>query len=294
MKSVVISGGGAFGAYTVGTLSALQPIYQIVAGVSTGSLMAPLVALNEYDRLIEAYTSVSQSDIFTYNPFRKSGKLSWTKALFRLISGYTTLGDSTALRKTIDRFLTLQDYERIKAFRRVVTVACQEMRYEPACIEHFSSLSCKFEDFKDYMWASANSPIAMSLLSKNGKEFTDAGVSELLSLCRVIDLGATEIDVFIHRARPEKRIKCATTDVVHNFFRLFTIMRKAIEADDLDQGLLRAQLKGLKVNVCWLPRQLADNSLMFDKKVMLDWVKEGAATANEEFRWDRYDYSPTS
>jgi predicted acylesterase/phospholipase RssA len=291
MKAAVISGGGAWGAFSVGTLSALQKRYDIVAGVSTGSLMAPLVALGEWERLIEAYTSVNQKDIFTYNPFRKSGKLSWIKAFWRVINFYETVGDSTALRRTIDKFLTIQDYDKLRFQRKLVTVACQEMRHEPEAIEHFTNLKVGFEDFKDFMWASANSPIAMSILKKGDYEYTDAGVSELLSLCRVLDIGAKEVDVFIHRPRPEKKVKSATADVIHNFFRLFTIMRKAIEADDLEQGLLRAQLAGAKVNVCWLPRKLSENSLLFDKKVMQQWVNEGMVTANDASRWDCYDYS---
>ncbi len=293
MKAAVISGGGAFGAYTVGTLSALQKDYNIVAGVSTGALMAPLVALGEWERLENAYTSVVQSDIFTFNPFRKSdGKLNWFKALYRMLSGHDTLGDSTALRHTIDRFVSQADYQNLSHARKQVIVACQEMRVEPEKIEYFSSQDTEFEDFKDYMWASANSPIAMSILRKNGREYTDAGVSELLSLTRVIQLGATEVDVFIHRCRPEeKRLKTPTDNVVHNFFRLFSIMRKEVEKGDLDEGLLLARVRAVNVNVCWLPRILADNSLMFDRVTMSNWVEEGRQTAQNISRWDRYSFS---
>ncbi len=287
-RAVCISGGGSFGAFSVGTLAALNRDYNIVAGVSTGSLMGPLVALNEYERLRVAYTSVVQSDIFDWNPFCKNGKLHIPKALWRIITGKSTLGDSSALRRTIDRFLTYGDYARTIHLNKQVIVACQEMRREPERIEYFSNTDTGFEDFKDFMWASSNVPLVTSLVEKNGGEYTDAGASELLSLCKVIEMGATEIDVLIHRPRPESRTKTPTGSVAHNFFRLFAIMRKAIEKDDLATGLLEARLAKVKVNVCWLPRKLADNSLMFDRGVMEDWHGEGYATAHNESRWDRY------
>lgn len=290
VRAICISGGGAFGAFSVGTLAALGRDYHIVAGVSTGSLMAPLVALKEYDRLREAYTSVVQSDIFDWNPFRRNGKLHIPKALWRIVSGKNTLGDSGALRRTIDRFLSMDDYERLRAAGKQAVVACQEMRREPERIEYFSCLDTGFSDFKDFMWASSNVPIVTSLLEKDGGEYTDAGASELLSLSKVIAMGATEIDVLIHRPRAEARTKTPTGSVAHNFFRLFSIMRRAIEADDLATGLLEARLARVRVNVCWLPRKLADNSLMFDRAVMEGWYKEGFASANDESRWDRYDF----
>lgn len=289
-RAVCISGGGSFGAFSVGTLAALQRDYAIVAGVSTGSLMAPLVALGEYGRLCEAYTSVVQSDIFDWNPFRRNGKLHIPKALWRVVSGKNTLGDSGALRRTIDRFLTENDYVEITRRGKQVIVACQEIRREPERIEYFSSTDTAFEDFKDFMWASSNVPIVTSLMEKNGGEYTDAGASELLSLCQVIQMGATDVDVLIHRPRPEVRTKTPTGNVAHNFFRLFAIMRKAIEHDDLRTGLLEARLAGARVNVCWLPRKLADNSLMFDRQVMQGWFDEGYDTARDPARWDRYDF----
>jgi len=201
--------------------------------------------------------------------------------------GYDTLGESTALRKTIDRFLSQKDYQMLQDRRKEVIVACQQ----PEEVEYFSNSSSDFEDFKDFMWASPNSPIAMTILRKGDRDYTDGGVTELLSLVKIIQLDATEVDVFIHRPRPEAGTKTPTRNVIHNFFRLFSIMRKAIEKEDLELGIAYARAKNIKVNVCWLPRQLSEHSLMFDQKVMRDWVDEGIATARDPARWDHYDFS---
>jgi len=79
-RGLIISGGGAFGAYGVGTLAAFDKEYDIVAGISTGALMGGLVSLRKWDVLKEAYTSVTNESIFDkkwYRPhvFNKKRKL---------------------------------------------------------------------------------------------------------------------------------------------------------------------------------------------------------------------------
>ena len=63
-KGLAVSGGGAHGAFGAGTLAGLNKDYDIAAGISTGALMTPLVLLKDFDRLKEAYTSVTDKDIF--------------------------------------------------------------------------------------------------------------------------------------------------------------------------------------------------------------------------------------
>ena len=68
---LVLSGGGANGAYTAGVLngwtaSGSRPQFDVVTGISTGALIAPFAFLgSEYDdRLRRSYTVCKESDIF--------------------------------------------------------------------------------------------------------------------------------------------------------------------------------------------------------------------------------------
>ena len=79
-KACLISGGGAWGAYGGGTLARINGDYNTVVGVSTGSLLAPLAALKEWEMLKEGYTTVSNNNIFDMcwykgRPLTKKGKL---------------------------------------------------------------------------------------------------------------------------------------------------------------------------------------------------------------------------
>jgi predicted acylesterase/phospholipase RssA len=79
---LALSGGGSYGSFTAGvingwTKSGTRPEFDVVTGVSTGGLIAPLAFLGpEYDDQMKLiYTRVTRRDIFTYRnwvtiPFR--------------------------------------------------------------------------------------------------------------------------------------------------------------------------------------------------------------------------------
>jgi len=79
---LALSGGGMFGAYTVGVLNGWskagnRPTFDVVTGISTGALIAPLAFLGlEHDpHLSKMYTSITRRDVFAYRswailPFR--------------------------------------------------------------------------------------------------------------------------------------------------------------------------------------------------------------------------------
>ena len=81
---LALSGGGSYGAYTAGVLngwtrSNTRPEFDVVTGISTGALIAPLAFLGpDYDdKLRKHYTEVSQADVLKMRawatiPFRES------------------------------------------------------------------------------------------------------------------------------------------------------------------------------------------------------------------------------
>lgn len=302
-RGLVISGGGSFGALGGGTLACLDRQYDFISGVSTGSLMAPLVGLRDWRRLREAYTSVSQVDIFDVNPFRQNGKINLVKVLARLATGKRTLGESNNLRKTIDRFLTDEDFAALLRAGIEVFVGVQETSHYPERVHHFSNLDYSPHDFRDWIWASANAPVVTTILKK---EFTDAdgiirmgewcdgGLTELLSLQKMIEKGARHIDVILHRYSRPPEAKGFAKDLFHNVIRLYNIMRKEIESNDMLAGLLSAELKKCEITVYAMPHKLADNSLMFDPQQMEKWWDLGYQTARDPARITRFNFSDPS
>lgn len=89
---LVLSGGGADGAYGAGLLKGWteygdRPVFDVVTGVSTGALIAPFAFLgSEYDGEIEAfYTGISTEDVLEFT---------FASALF----GGTSVADTAPLR----------------------------------------------------------------------------------------------------------------------------------------------------------------------------------------------------
>src|SRR5258707_828966 len=70
--ALVISGGGSKGAFAVGVLQHLVLDlgidFDLVAGTSTGSAIAPLVVTDEVPELVRIYSSVSTADILAPRP----------------------------------------------------------------------------------------------------------------------------------------------------------------------------------------------------------------------------------
>ena len=314
-KGLIISGGGAFGAYGVGTLAALDKDYDVVAGISTGALMAGLVTLRKWDVLKEAYTSVTNESIFDkkwYRPhvFNKDGKLNVMSVLYVLINrifgrrnSINTLATTNNMRKLIDKFLTEEDYNTIKNLNKEVVVAAVNINEYPPDIHYFSSNDEKFEDFKDWTWASANAPFVTTLLEKKWfdkedqkwymGEWTDGGLNELAPFDYVLEKGIKEVDIIMHRAKPVKeKERKLTEDLLENVERSISAMRYDIEFEDgkLMEDIARfARDNGVKITVYWLPRKLADNSLVFDKEQMLKWYEEGFNTINDKNRIDIFE-----
>ena len=67
-KALVLSGGGAKGAYQIGVIKALNKLkmkYDIVVGCSIGSINACMYAMNSYHKSKRLWMKIKNSDIFT-------------------------------------------------------------------------------------------------------------------------------------------------------------------------------------------------------------------------------------
>lgn len=313
-KALIISGGGAFGAYGVGTLAALDKDYDLVGGISTGAMMATLVTLRKWDVLKEAYTSVNNESIFDkkwYRPnaFTKKGKLNMFSVLYVLINrvfgrknSLNTLATSNNMKKLINKFISEEDYNLIKNLNKEVVVGAVNINEYPSEVHYFSSNDQSFEDFKDWTWASANAPFLTTLLEKKWYdedddewymgEWTDGGLTEIAPFDYVLQKGVTEIDIIMHKEKPVKiKQRQLTQDLLENVERSIAAMRHDITFKDgkLNDILNRfAKENKIKISVYWLPRKLADNSMVFDKEQMLKWYEEGFSTANDANRVDIY------
>jgi hypothetical protein len=101
LNVLAISGGGKFGAFSAGYLNGWaqrgdRPRFDVVTGISTGSLMAPLAFLDSKeanDALYTIYTTVTSDDVYT--------KRMWVSIPFS-----KSLLDAEPLEKLIEKHIT--------------------------------------------------------------------------------------------------------------------------------------------------------------------------------------------
>ncbi len=127
---LALSGGGAGGAYGAGLLVGLsegahRPRYEVITGVSTGALIAPLVFAGPdwNDELVEAYTDGSASGLAQAN---------WFGALFG-----TSIYDGQSLRKLVEHFVTddlIAAVAREAAAGRMLLVATTDLDREETVV----------------------------------------------------------------------------------------------------------------------------------------------------------------
>lgn len=303
-KACVISGGGSWGAYGGGTLARINEDYDTVVGVSTGSLLAPLTALKEWELLKICYTNVNGSNVFDScwykgKPLTKKGKLRKMPVIMTLLLGQKSVCTSDVLRRTINRFFSIEHFEELRNQKKEVLVGTQNFAEVPSKIHYFSSNDEEYEDFKDWMWCSANFPFFTSLVRKSWRDnignfhvgfWSDGGLTDLIGIDQLVLGGYNEIDIILHRT---KDVESYESNKVHTLIENVTTsinaMRYGIEFDYFYEKIKKLNRHGAKVRVFWLPRKLSDNSMVFNEDEMSAWWEEGYQTAFDSERIEIFE-----
>jgi predicted patatin/cPLA2 family phospholipase len=290
MRALVISGGGSKGAFAGGMaehfINDLGIDYDVFTGSSTGSLLIPLLASNNVKKAKEVYTSITEKDIFTLNPYKivaKRGvvkiKMNHLNILRSFWRGNKTLGSSKRLRKSIGKFFTEVEFEWIKRSHRDVIVTVSNLSLNT--VEYKALKDCEYEDFCDWIWASANFLPFMSLLTKNGMEYGDGGFGNNIPIQSAINAGATEIDVIVLDPIESVSNRMKSANAIDLLFNVFDFLLDQTTSSKLELSKLRSSINKVKINVYHTPSKLTENSLIFNQKRMQRWWMEGRAYARK-------------
>ncbi len=290
-RGLCISGGGAKGAFGTGVIDYLSTKmynkYSVIIGVSTGSLMMPLVALDSLvnntdsvERLKTYYTSVENKDIWKFNPFNKNGSTNYIKALYREILG-KSWGDIGNLRNLIYRWFSKEEFNTIRSSSVEIIACCVDMTNGRKL--YISSKDVDYEIFVDAMMASSSVPVYSSPVIINGYECLDGGVLEVTALQKAIDMGCTHIDVIVHRPKEFHNTGWKSKGGLSHLERTLEVMNFEISEGDL----VTDSKHKIVINYIFTPYNLTDNSLIFNKDDMIEWQKLGYQTAESIIGLDK-------
>jgi NTE family protein len=305
---LVLSGGGAKGAFTAGAVKHLIVerglTFDLVVGTSTGSLVAPLVATLDVADLLNIYENVENQDILADRPdllaFLLSNALNGTEPLERLINRF--FGDPTRYRRLVDA--------PVELFVTVVNL-------QTGAVEYGSPRQDSKGDFLKKMLASASVPVLMPPVKIGKHQYVDGGVKDVTPFAKAIEEGATHIVAIIlspgpaHRPPQAKEFSSAFAitgrtlellldEVVDTDVKIASLYTEGIR--DLERiranarerlGLSDAQVRQLfvglenpfegrrivEITVIRPDRELLGDSLSFDPVAMREMVDLGHATA---------------
>ena len=281
MRALVLSGGGAKGAFQVGAIKHiigdLQTHYDLICGVSVGSLNGSFLSMykkgeekQSSDDLLKLWGGINNAAIYRnwYHGLLWKIPATWKSSVYC----------TKPLRKLIERGLNVEKLRSSGKKLRVGTVNIQT--------EEYKLWSEQDDNIIKAVTASSAFPVFFEPIEIDGSLWVDGGVREITPLGAAFDLGATEIDVII----------CSPEITPHKHDRdpnSFTIMENS-----LDAALDEIAIWDLKVadlyNKCDVsgkrkvyPRILRpntpvlENSLNFDQKLIQRNIEIGYDAAKQ-------------
>ena len=284
MRALVISGGGSKGAFAGGVAQYLMQDlgweYDMFLGTSTGSLLIPHLSVNKIDKVYNLFTNVTQRDIFSVNPFvqRKKGNreyvsIDFINSLWQFIRKKRTFGESKHLKRNIRRNFTRDEFETILATKEDVVVTVSNLSKNR--VEYKSINDCTYEEFCDWIWISCNYIPFMSLATVDGFEYADGGLGCVIPIREAILRGATEVDAIVLEAEVMENKKVLGKNPFSLMLGLFGHLLDQVEKNDITIGKLAAKNNNVKLNLYYTPTSLTENSLIFSKRLMVNWWKQG-------------------
>jgi len=304
-KAIVISGGGAKGAFAGGIVDYLttknKKDYDMYVSSSTGTLVQLIASTGNIPKLKEGYTTVTNEKIWKVNPFKlvknKNGKvkteLSWFRVIRNLLPSYKfkkkkgfpwftikkfeggiSFGDSSNLLSLIKEFMSQKEYLFVKEELEKELIVCT-VNATLKQVEYKSSMNWGYDDFCEWTQASCSAYPFMSPVLKNDYQYIDGGILETVPIQEAINRGATEIDIIILKEENPKFEVEYMRNLLHGILTEIDMMHYELSKDDIQIGKLKAKLDDVTLNFYYTPRKLTNNSLMFDKEVMTEWWEEG-------------------
>ncbi len=284
MRALVISGGGSKGAFAGGVaqylMQELGHRYDLFLGTSTGSLLISHLALGKIEKIKEIYTSVNQDSIFSNCPFiiqKKYGvdsiAINHWNVFKNFYNGSKTFGESHNLLKLIKNTLTVEEFEILKHGPKEIVVTVSNLSQNQ--VEYKCINDCTYDEFCEWIWISCNYTPFMSLVRKNGSEYADGGLGNMVPIEEAIKRGATEIDAIILQTETTLFNRMPSKNAFSLLTTMFSFMLDRIESQNIRIGKFVAGHNDAIINFYYTPVVLTTNSLIFDKKNMTAWWESG-------------------
>ena len=309
LEALSLSGGGDDGAFGAGLLvgwseSGTRPQFDLVTGISTGSMIAPLAFLGpKYDGLLKkAYTTVSTDQLV---------KAQLLPALF---GGAAGIADPKPLAVMIARYTNQQMLEEIAAeYRkgRMLLIGTTNLDAQRPVIWDIGALANSgrpdaLQFMRKIMLASASVPGALPpveiKVTADGKPYdemhVDGGVTRQVflyppgydteKLDNAVGWKPTRHVYIIRNGKITPQFSVTTPKVLPIAARSISTLIKAQGTGDLYEIYLTAKRDGVDYNLAYIPADFSVQSKSpFDKTYMNALYQLGYSLGRAGYKWQK-------
>jgi NTE family protein len=242
---LAVSGGSSKGAFAVGVAQRLRERFgvtiDLVAGTSTGAVLAPFVIGGQLDRAEELYTSFSTDDCFIRQD-----------AVTALQRGF--LLDTAPLRELLTRFYDAALFaaiERAAAAGRTmylaaVNVDTRQLTYfhvgpPPRVAAGRVTIPVRSAaELVEAVLASASQPALMPLPTIGGRRYCDGGVRETAPIRVLVDNGATDVFAVVLTPEPTGAPEPVSSSLIGTAGRTLDLLLAEVVRDDIEEAMTAA------------------------------------------------------
>lgn len=298
LRALIMSGGGAKGAFTVGALKQLdttpgQLAFDVVAGTSIGAVIAPFVTLNDIARAEQLFTTLKTGDV--------------VKRLGRVLQMYNNayVFNSKGLRKRLNKTFSTQEAQAIidhpTTTTYFATVCLQTGR-----VTHFHAgkkqpkpkpPSASYDlipiktpkELMNAIMASANQPVLMGpAVVQNGRQYVDGGVRAYAPFEVALDQGVDALWAVLLSPPPKARAVVTKRygTLVSMLVRTIGLLISDVGDNDLTIATMRMQGAGMSVGNILRPLKDIEEAfgikaLSFEPAAMKKLMAHGVAEAKK-------------
>lgn len=281
MRALVLSGGGAKGAYQVGVLKyllgELRTKYDVFCGVSVGALNSAYLSMFKdgeeqlaYQELEKLWHRVDTSKIYKrWFPFGRLHGL-WLSSLY----------NSRPLLNWIKEELDMSKILSSGKLAAVGAVSLTSGRYK---VFHQD-----YPEFPKAVAASSSYPGMLIPIELEGELWSDGGIKEITPLKAAIDLGATEVDIIVTSPEYDSKPFPQKPNAINVLMRTIDLMSDEIISNDLKKSIMYNDLvlvgkardkRYIKFNIIRPELNLTEDSLDFSPDKIKEMMDKGYADA---------------
>jgi NTE family protein len=263
VRALVLSGGGALGAFQVGALDhilgELETHYDIVTGISVGALNGSFISMykpgEEKQSIIDlgkVWDTVNKDRIYKKN-YHMGEKVSMALSAVSELSLYDSSPLVNLVRSSLDKSRIASSGKKLAV--GAVSLATGEARYWDE----------DSTDIVEAVCASSSYPMFFAPVTIEKQLWTDGGIRNFIPMEKAISMGAKQLDVII-TSPIDRTYSYKNTNTISSLLNMISILLDEVSDTDYILGSLFADYDNIPVKLLCPEVHLKGNGLNFSQE----------------------------